>query len=683
MISKLPSDDEARSKSFSEQGYWAFLAGAEGYLRSVKAWFWLIFCVCAQPLLGKGPEPAALEFLERARSGSLDLEPGGDTAIQPTTSEKKREQIRREIDRLEDDLKGSELEVGDVKLDGDFAAVMIFRGGGIKSDFAQVFPVALVKRGEKWLPAPVLASYENAVEAYTLPIRGRLSMLEDWMLRKRVTDLRDLIEDSAGRMKAKIEEAVPRDLLKDGEPGEIAEGFIKACQEGDGLALLGFLGGLSEPLPTDWEVRKQAVQAALEARSEPDSPWYLLASPDVVRVRVLEDIKNGDGLISYGCLDPRKVRARGTIGIISVFHLSFKKDPAGLWRVDPQEALLEDDARALAEESEFDVDLLDKFPEVFRKSKPLVGAATFEKAEAALVEVLKGGSLRDLLELVDFGKGGKEGRIACAEAAKLWWSINAPGRIGVPVRLDSKSEGRLGVVAFQWFSVSKPDRYELKSLFFRKQSEGWVWSPGVVPEAEREEQKVLSEWAKAGEDEWRISWRNILMKESVRLPEEGGNENALPTDQEAKEVVGAWIRALDGKMVQQSLGLSAWFGKKGDLPLRLLRNLNYEISEKGDVVKTVGKVYRGKSWVGVRVTTEEKGEKAADRKAARKSFVVVQMTGEGARVIPELDLLEESTRTRGFLNNDTFKRLGASVGKESVEELRELFSEFLEDEDED
>ncbi|MEP2777547.1 MAG: hypothetical protein ABJQ29_07340 [Luteolibacter sp.] len=641
----------------------------------MKAWLWLMFCLCVQPVFADGPEPAALGFLEKIREGSLDLEPGGDTALQPTTSEKKRRQIREDLERLEADLRGGELELGDVNQDGNFAAVMVLKTGGYDSAQAQVFPVALVRRGGDWLPAPVLASFENAVAAYTLPLKGRLSALEGWMLKKRVSDLGELIDESASRMRKKVEQAVSEDFLKNGKPGEIADRFVEACQKGDIPAILGFLGGLSNPLPDNWEIRLKASQAAVAGAQNFDSPWYLLASPDVVRVKVLDELNGKGAMISYGCLDPRQAGSRGTLGIISIIHLSLDRDSGGRWRIDPPSALLNDDAEALVIDADLDADLLDKFPEIFRKSSPLKGGKTLAEAESAVMEALGGDGLADLLSRVDFGNRGKDGRIACAEAAKLWWSMNGPGEFRVPVRLDAKEEGSLAVVAYQWFSVTQSDRYELKTLYFKKQKQGWVWSPGVVPAGERKGQQVLSEWVKAQEEDWRISWRGRLMQDSSRLT--GVDGEGLPSDEQATQAVADWLEALENKRIKHALELSAWFGDEGEVPINALRNLSYELSAQDGGENTIGKVYRGGGWVAVAVSTATADGDKND--GLKNSFVVVLKGNGGAKVVPELDLLGEESRTRRFLNNETFKRLGATIGEADAAELRELFDRFLND----
>lgn len=636
-----------------------------------------MFCLCSHAVIAGEPEDVALKFLEKIGEGSLDLEVGGDTALHGATSETKRRQIRRDIRRLREELRRAKLEVGEVRVDGDFAAVIVLKPRVFDSAEAQVFPVALVQRGGDWWPAPVLASFENAVEAYTLPIQGRLTALEEWMMRTRVTALGDLIDESASRLRRSIAEAIPEDLLKNGTPGEIAGRFVTACQGGDALAILGFLGGLSDPLPEDWELRVTASQAAAKGANKPDSPWHLLASPVVVRVKVLEDLAGTSPIISYGCLDPRRAGSRGTLGIISIVHLSFERDSAGRWRIDLPDALMNDDAKAMAQAAEFDVDLLDKFPEIFRQSTPLAGAKTLALAETAVIEKLESGDLSEFLSLVDFGKGGKNGRIACAEAAELWWSVRAPRELRLPLRLDSKREGSLAVVAYQWFSPLQPDRYELQTLYFKKHSAGWVLTPGTVPDRERKAQQTLSEWAKTREEDWRMSWRARLFAKSTRLTAEDGRKP--PTDPEARQVVADWIAALKNRRITRAMALCAWFGEEGEIPLKALRNLSYELANDatGKSERKIVKLYRQGRWVALHV--RKTMDDTAGNSPPTDSLITVLLTKNGAKVIPELDLLAEDSRTRRFLNKETFKHLKASAGEAASGELKALFEAFLED----
>ena len=58
------------------------------------------------------PGETAVHFLEKVRTKKINLEPGGDTALSPQTSEPKRKEIARRLERLARDLGTDPLEVG-------------------------------------------------------------------------------------------------------------------------------------------------------------------------------------------------------------------------------------------------------------------------------------------------------------------------------------------------------------------------------------------------------------------------------------------------------------------------------------------------------------------------------------------------------------------------------------------
>ena len=46
----------------------------------------------------------------------------------------------------------------------------------------------------------------------------------------------------------------------------------------------------------------------------------------------------------------------------------------------------------------------------------------------------------------------------------------------------------LAAAAYQWFSPTEPDQFELKVLYFKKTEGGWMWAAGDVSGSERESQ---------------------------------------------------------------------------------------------------------------------------------------------------------------------------------------------------
>jgi hypothetical protein len=630
----------------------------------VKGFLFLILGLLPSLAFASGPGSAALDFLEKARKGDLDLEPGGDTALQAdSTTAGKLKTIRKGIERLGADLGDGKLEIGEVKEDEGYAAVMVRKVVGFDSSEIRVYPVALVKRGEQWFPAPVLASFENAVAGYTLPVRERLSTLEAWMMKKRVIDLKILIARSAERTRELIRKSVIGENLEGDDLEGIAEAFLKACAAGDRAAILGFLGGLGDPLPEDWAARLAVSRSAIEGRG----PWRLLVAPEVVRVPVLVERTNGSGMVSIACLDPSIGGSSGTFGKIRIIHIDFGKDSSGHWKMDLPPVLMSADEDLLDADEGFDVDLLNRFPIRLRELDPAIAAPTARAALEGVLESLKSASLRDLLRRVDFGKRGKDGRVACSVAARVWWSLNEPGGLSMPLELGFKEQGDSAAAVFQWFSVKDADRFEPITLRFKKSSDGWLWCPGSVTGDKLGDHQALSEWVKESEPGWRLSWRGKLMKPGTALERLGFRRVA--TDAEVSGLMADWMGALESKDIRLALSLSAWLGGEGEIPMKALRNLSHDLANFRQGEWQVEGIHRSTSWAVATVRQLSGGK-------VRNAFIPVVITGSGPRLLPEIDLFAEDNRTRNFLNESSFERLGKFVRKERVGELKELFETF-------
>ncbi len=633
----------------------------------VKRLLCLIFSFASLPVLANEPGTAALQFLEKVRSGGVDLKPGGDTALQRNTAENKRAVIRKLLEKLEQDLRGGILELGDIREDGGYAAVMVKKVGGFDSSQLQMFPVALVKRESGWIAAPVLASFENAVAGYTVPLKKRLRGLEEWMLRERVSGLEKLISETAERTRKQIKGSIIGEDLEGNDLAMLTDRFVEACAEGNQAAVLGFLGGLGESLPEDWPQRIKASKAAVDPGKNPRSVWRLVVSPDVVRVRVNEERFENTGLVSIACLDPARAGSGGTLGKIEILHFEFLKDQAGRWRIELPSVLLNDDTDELDADDDLDVDLLDRFPKRLRESEPLVGASTANAACEQVMAGLNEGGLRALLNKVDFEGRPKDARAAVAAAAEVWWSVNAPGSMRVPLELGFKEEGMLAVAVFQWFSPLEADRFEMRPLYFKKTAAGWVWAPGVVSAKERGDHKVLSAWVKNGEAAWRLSWRETLLKPSVNLQEvEFGR---LASDDEVRSLVGNWLRAIVERNLADAFAQTAWLGKEGELPMKTLRNITYELSVAKRGGSKLAGVYRSASWVAASVVQDYGIEK-------KHVFIPVVMTSKGARILPGIDLVAGNNRTRKFLNEASFDRIAKYSDEDKILELKNLFEMF-------
>ncbi|MES2924886.1 MAG: hypothetical protein V4819_25245 [Verrucomicrobiota bacterium] len=610
------------------------------------------------------PGKVAIDFLEKVRQRKLDLEPGGDTALSAQTADEKKRQIAHRLDRMASDLGSDPLEIGEVRMDENFAAVLIRKVGGFDPSRLQVFPVALVKRGAEWTAAPVPASFENAGTGYAIALRKRLELLENWMLREQVVDLEKLREQSAGRMRRKIEVSLPAKELRSFSSKEVGERFVAACERKDQSTVLGLLGGLSAKLPEDWAARLKAVDQTFAAGSTAPRPWRLLTSPDVIRVLVHHEEVDDSGLISIGCLDPAGTGNGFSSPRLETIECDLTKGPDGLWQINlPASFLQESDEPTDEPDESLDSEHLDAFPEKWTQAHPPVSQPEAELARQALVRALGDGDLKSLLAISQLGGSPEQARKACLEAAQLWWTVHDPTAVRHAMPLAFKADGTAAVGIFQFFSTRDPDLLDVRTVYFEKSAAGWLWTPEPTA-LTREKFQV---WVDSESRRWPDQWQQTLLGDSPLLAKIDGL--AAPTKEDARKTVEAWLDATRHGDVTTALPLIARLNdpKSGSTALQ---NLGYEIIgyRRSKEVPVITGIYQGATWTTVGVKVDQDG------KPSYPLFPVIQ-TDRGPRIVIEIDLFASGNRGREYLNRMALDRLQKSSSAATAAELRGLFTE--------
>ncbi len=603
------------------------------------------------------PGKTAIDFLEKVRLRRLDLTPGGDTALSPQTADGKKREIARRLDRMARDLGSDPLEVSAVKLDENFAAVLVRKIGGLDPSRLQVFPVALVKRGAEWSAAPLPASFENVGAGYATALRNRLQLLENWMLREQVVDLEKLREQSIKEMRRKIEASLPADELRNLDSKKVGERFLAACERGDLPAVLGFLGGLATKPPDDWPARLKAADLAVSAGPQVPRPWRILTSKEVARAVVHHEEEDGRGLISISCLDPAAATPR-----IQVVHFGLIKDGDPFWRIDPPTRFLQtgenpdDDA-----EDDLDSDLRDAFPKNWTATHSPKPQATAELARQALLAALRNGDFQSLLALSKLDESPETARKACIQAAQIWWTLHDPAAVRHAIPLAFQTDETTAVAICQLFSAREPKRLDARAIYFEKSPGGWLWTP----EPTTATRGKFQQWVDSETRRWPDRWQQSLLG---RCPVMDKNHAIrAPSKDDARKTVEAWLEAT----WRGDVGAALLHVARLDDPASrstVLQNLGYETtdSRRGKETPSITGTYQGETWTAVGVRIEQDG------KSRHPLYPVIQ-TDCGPRILIEIDLVAAGKRGRDFLNKAAFERLAKSSSAAS--ELKTLFAD--------
>jgi hypothetical protein len=619
------------------------------------------------PAFAEDMGQVAINYLEKVREGKVDLSAGADTALSPHITELKRKLIEESVKKLSSQIGKEKLIAGEIRQDGDFAAVMVLQGEDSDQIRYQVYPVALVKSKDGWRAAPILASFENSVTAYTVTLRERLSKMEEWMMQQRVLEIENLRVRSLEKLKKDIKILFQAEDLTGLTPLKISDRFHKAYAECKKTEVLAYLGGYSEKWPSDWESRVEAMRIAFSPKVRELYPWRLLASKDVVRVVVDESTEGNQATVSLAYIDPQWIGDNGGEGGIQIVHFDFSKDEQAIWRLNLPESFLQNDRDAFQNGQDLDDHLLDDFTERLRKSSPQLYADGFEQAGTEVIKLLENGSVGELLRWVDFPTEPEAAKAACLRAVKDWWLVRSPNAFCSAVKMGSRVEGDWAVIVYYWFSLNQADRVELRPLYFQKKLGGWTWIPGSVGNIDPKAGEIFSDWMSEEDASWqdqamRQLWASVTPLDKLSFKQQ-------VEDAEVKAWAEKWSAALQQKNIGELLKLSARLRKGKEVSQKLFRNLGYELALERKAKGEFKGIYRSGKWVAVGFVHGAGEEKVF-------SMMLLVPTDDGLKVLSEIDLISDVNRTRKFLNKVSFDRLKTHVSEAELEEIKGLFEEF-------
>ena len=622
---------------------------------------WLCASMATAAATPVSPATAAVDFLEKVRSRSVNLEPAADTALAPQTSDAKRQQIARRLERLGKDLGTAPLEVAASRIDRNLAAVLVRQADALDMARLRVLAIALIRKGDDWLPAPVPGSFENCDIRHTPELGEPSSALENWMLREQALELGRLRDQTLQRVRRQIETSLPAETLRGLDSLGVCERFLDACAKRDLAAALGLLGGLSDHLPEDWEWRLRQTRDAFE-QAELPHPWQLLGAPDVLRVMVEHDADEREAVVLIACIDPRGNGQPDSLPRPVIIQLGCTKSPDGMWRVDPPADFFQpSDNDDTLTENPADSGVFEAFPARIREKHPAAPRASAEEIELAMRAAMRDEPFPALVPFILLDSSASTTTASLIRAAQDWRALHEPSNSRELISHGFKAGETAAVALWQVFSPKHPDRLDLRRVHFHKTADGWLW----VPVADRDAEEDFRDWLQMEHERLHSQWRGILLAASAQLA--GPPPTGAPSADEARAVVEDWLRATStGDLqaaIRQTTRLSA-----PESDAILLRNIGHEMAANSRAQPAPGviAVHRSERWALVAARSVIEG------KELLPLYPVLQ-TPSGPRLLAEIDLFASGGRSRDFLNRAALDHL-RRIDEPAALDLQQLLS---------
>jgi hypothetical protein len=618
---------------------------------------WVIgFTLTGLAFAGDDPGQTAVRYLEQVRAGKVNLEPGKDTALSPVTGEDKRAEIARRLQQLGKELGAEAFTTQEVKIDGDFSAALVIQDSPLDSSKLRVETIALLRQGDAWLPAPLPGSFENTSLGYNADRNRRQRELVDWMQTRQPAALEALRANAQERLRRLIREKISSEDLRTLPPRLLAQRFLKACRERDTAVLLGLLGGLSEPSFGGAAETPVNLNRSFIGKT-PAAEWRDFVSPQVIVSVLGETLETDRARVSLGLLDS----TTGKTGAprFAMAELIFQRESDENWRLTwpgpPQDQLRGSEAQNA---------FLSKMPDQLRADFPPTPQVTVAEIQRAFPAALLSPDPTAALPLIDLTGEPETTCNRLLAFASVRHGLPALGSF-LLVPVASKEEGDCAIAAYQVFRPQEAGRTDLRMFYFKKSAAGWLWHPEGAVNKSFAALNALAEREKA---DWETEWQRRLFESSTLLDSPAPGE--APEETAAREVFARWQAALGQKDNPfAALAATAHLRARDDEPSYFLRNFGYEwiAGHRPDAtpVKVIGVVRHGR-WAGISLRTDKPGD------AAVYPLYPIVQTPAGPRLLLEIDLVAGGDRTREFLNEASFPRLGENP--DAIAELRQLFT---------
>ncbi|MFC7338616.1 hypothetical protein ACFQY0_15580 [Haloferula chungangensis] len=602
-----------------------------------------------------GPSDAAVTFLIKLARDRIDLT--RDTALHEGTTAEKEAVIRRQLKRLSSVVDEGELRAIDEKVEGDLAAVLVSRIIDYDPSQLQIFAIGMLRRDDRWLPAPVPASFENTGITY-LPELSRSSReLEDWMLRERTHHLTRLRDDIQANLLDDIHKAGSIEELRELSPDEIVLNFIDACSERDLPGALLYLGGLEAKRPKNWDDILQFVSSNIREIKEPNEAWRDLTHMDGARAVIQTDTFANGAMVSIGEFSPfESIPGQPEI---SIFHFPLERSLDETWRLKLPSWLLDGIPPDGADPS--DVELIEAFPEkLIEKQSPL----TFRNPGALMEsfqQALSSPRFENILPYISPPPSG-DALAVLERASELW--LDFRGRDSqAPLLLEVQQDGDQACALISLFDDRNPQirRSLVRRVFLLRKDDHWAIPAHPQEKTDQTSQKLVA-WAEKtsglDEEEW-------LKRLGLATTIGGIPADSAPTEAEALVAAKAWLESIRSRDPRAILRSVAAFDDERGIK-NLFRTIGHEL--QADHLTEVLKIHRRGRWAAVSVDTFPT-QRSDDPYLLLYPIV---RTESGPRVLAEALLYHADTRSRDFLNQTTWNRLNDRLPEAAVAELKEI-----------
>ncbi|MFM2170924.1 MAG: hypothetical protein RI957_1153 [Verrucomicrobiota bacterium] len=631
----------------------------------MRAFVALLFIALIAPLClaADTPAKAAIAFAEGLRDNIGNEKLLQRCALNPETGDRKKDQIMGAWKSCGEKMMQQGFEIAEETMRGTNAAVILTQVHNVVGSPSHVLSFAVVKRGDEWMAAPVMSSFQNSVVSYDAEILQERQQLEQWMLSREIFIREELQRRSAQRLLESMQRKITVDQLKSIDADKLLQGLITAIREQDQVGALARLGGYSSESLPEWDTIVRQLSAKFASGALQKWPWSLLTHPQSLHAFGTPLELGDETTVDLLVLHPDSISEEPDF-----LTFSIQQDAEGRARVIMPEIFWQRDVSEdeMGQIMDYeDEEQLALYQKIYEQSRKRLEGVDLSRAEALMAQIES--SLQNNEFATFWGTGAAPAKKALLSempgVIALWKKLQGSaigsslfGRVGF---LEEKDQALL---VLQSYAPRNTEAIQLHKLWLERSDGHWKL---LADEPEQPAKSCLT-WYEELKKTWSTKLADALVVDAVRI---GGLAQSQPDPAKVREVFQSWLQAVQERSLKKVIPFCAAFQDDRSI-LAMMKAMAGELMYGSGRHEIMDVAVHGR-WA----TVSAKYLSDQPNSAIQYPLYVFVATDHGPRMLSqvELKLGISGNRSRNYLNNIAFTELKKYLPDAAVDELRTLY----------
>lgn len=630
--------------------------------------------VWASPTSTSEEVQVARLYLKALANNKLDL--AKDTAISTRCSIQRRKQIQKQLQFFCE----TRLDADDVfslqatKIEGDFAAVLLLSKNSRMPLEPRVNAIALLRRQNKWMAAPLPGSFANTGYGYDSTVEKTVRSLELWMTSHKIIHESNAREAAKNSFLKSVSEEEKKATLDALNPQQAVLNFIQQSRNHNLFGVLASLGTASDELEDTTETTVTIVSNGLNHK-QLQNKWSLVTHPSMI-VLPMEKDKDKDkkrNELAFGFWNPLSPPAEQILyfPIHQTKNKTFVRLPNTL-----KSPTLPGNTRRRQQAHDDENELKKQLAAAIYKNNPQHQAP--DNAQELLNHFTKAVNAQDFLDCFQllprqdkFFSDQKNHHAILTQLSALWRNIYH-SKANTQNNLTLLEDEKLALLPLLYTKANNPGEIQTIRVWFIKENDGWhlVPEPTLNDYADadlRKSMQQLKTRMRSAAKERKEQHSRALMEQVVTITPPITRQAV--DNNSAKKTLLKFRALLRSSNTESALAQCAVL--KGTSSTQTLKNLNYAIRGATDHSKDdhILGIYRAGKWLGISMRAESKTTKAFDY-----PLYLIVNTEKGPRILLDIDLRHATNKGRKLINNRNFNKLEKALPLNERTDILTIFT---------